>query len=56
MCDLYRVENYNELDDEIKDVIDDKFRFGIEPNEYRAYDEISYEINYENVKKRILNQ
>ena len=40
VCDLYRVENYEELDDEIKDVIDDKFRFGIEPNEYRAFDEI----------------
>lgn len=40
VCELYRVENYDELDDEIKDVIDDKFRFGIEPNEYRAYDEI----------------
>jgi len=40
VCDLYGVENYEELDDEIKDVIDDKFRFGIEPNEYRAYDEI----------------
>lgn len=37
---MYRVENYEELDDEIKDVIDDKFRFRIEPNEYRAYDEI----------------
>ena len=40
VCDLYRVENYEELDDEIKDVIDDKFRFGIETNEVRAYDEI----------------
>lgn len=38
--DLYRVENYDELDEEIKDVIEDKFRFGIESNEYRAYDEI----------------
>lgn len=40
VCDLYRVENYEELDDEIKDVIDDKFQFGIELNEIRAYDEI----------------
>lgn len=40
VCDLYRVENYEELDDEIKDVIANKFRFGIETNEYRAYDEI----------------
>ena len=40
VCDLYRVENYEELDDEIKEVIDDKFQFGIEPNEIRAYDEI----------------
>jgi len=40
VCDLYGVENYEELDEEIKDVINDKFRFGIEPNEYRAYDEI----------------
>ena len=40
VCDLYGVENYEELDEEIKDVIEDKFRFGIEPNEYRAYDEI----------------
>ena len=40
VCDLYGVENYDELDEEIKDVIEDKFRFGIESNEYRAYDEI----------------
>lgn len=40
VCDLYRVENYEELDDEIKDMIADKFQFGIEPNEIRAYDEI----------------
>ena len=40
VCDLYRVENYDELDEEIKDVIEDKFRFGIETNEIRAYDEI----------------
>ena len=40
VCDLYRVENYEELDDEIKEVIDDKFQFGIETNEIRAYDEI----------------
>lgn len=40
VCDLYRVENYEELDYEIKDVIDDEFRFGIETNEYRAFDEI----------------
>lgn len=40
VCDLYRVETYEELDDEIKDVIDDEFQFGIEPNEIRAYDEI----------------
>lgn len=40
VCDLYRVKNYDELDEEIKDVIEDKFRFGIESNEYRAYDEI----------------
>lgn len=40
VCDLYRVENYEELDDEIKDVIDDKFQFGMELNEIRAYDEI----------------
>lgn len=40
ICDLYGVENYEELDDEIKDVIDDKFQFGIEPNDIRAYDEV----------------
>ena len=40
VCDLYRVKNYDELDEEIKYVIEDKFRFGIESNEYRAYDEI----------------
>lgn len=40
VCQLYRVETYDELDDEIKDAIDDKFHFGIESNEIRAYDEV----------------
>ena len=40
VCERYGVESYDELDEEIKDIIDDKFQFGIEPNEIRAFDEI----------------
>lgn len=54
ICDLYGVEIYEELDDEIKDVIDDKFQFGIEPNEIRAYDEI-YEFLKEEFDSSDLN-
>ena len=54
VCGLYGVENYEELDDEIKEVIDDKCLFGIEPNEFRAYDEI-YEFLKEEFDSSDLN-
>ena len=47
--------NYEELDEETKDVIDDKFQFGIEPNEFRAYDEI-YEFLKEEFDSSNLNE
>lgn len=55
VCDLYRVENYDEVDEEIKDVINDKFRFGIELNEIRAYDEV-YEFLKEEFDSSNLNE
>jgi hypothetical protein len=55
VCDLYRVENYEELDDEIKDVITDKFQFGMESNDIRAYDEI-YEFLKEEFDNSNLNE
>ena len=45
----------DELDEEIKEVINDKFRFGIEPNEFRAYDEI-YEFLKEEFDSSNLNE
>lgn len=38
LCELYDVKNYNELDDNIKKLYEDRFQFGIESNEIRAYD------------------
>lgn len=40
VCEHEGVEKYEDLDEETRELIDDKFMFGIEPNDYRAYDEI----------------
>lgn len=40
ICDYKGVESYDDLDEETRELIADKFMFGIEPNEYRAYDEV----------------
>lgn len=40
VCERYRVESYDELDEEIKNVIADEFILGIETNEYYAFEEI----------------
>lgn len=37
LCDFFGVENFDELDDETKDIFSDMFRFGIETNDIRAY-------------------
>lgn len=40
LCDFFGVENFDELDDETKDIFSDMFRFGIETNDIRAYDKV----------------
>ena len=40
VCNWYNVDDYDELDDDVINTIEEEFQFGIETNDIRAYDKV----------------